>query len=340
MIRFSTARPKIAIFRALQLGDLLCSIPAVRGLRQAFPQAEIVWIGLPWTPNFVQRFAHYIDRCIIFPGYPGLPEQEWNADAWEVFVEQMKEEAFDLIIQLHGNGSIVNAMLQQLGAKQLAGYHRPDCYMDPAWFMEYPDYGHEINRHIHLMEFLGISCQGPELEFPITPEEEAALHELIALQPDEQYVCIHPGSRGAWRQWPPEYFAALADVCARAGYTVFITGTQDELPITQQVQAHMQELNVNLAGKTNLGVAGALIRQASLLISNCTGVAHIAAALHTPSLVISMDGEPERWGALDHHLHKTIDWTKNDLFENVEYQLREMLRLQLAMGDGQLANRQ
>jgi ADP-heptose:LPS heptosyltransferase len=270
MIHFSTPRPKIGIFRALQLGDLLCSIPAVRGLKQAFPDAEIVWIGLPWTPNFAQRFSHYIDRTLIFPGYPGLPEQPFNADAWDVFVAQMKAESFDLLIQMQGNGTIVNEMLQQLGAKQLAGFHRYDCYMDSPLFMEYLDHGHEINRHLYLMQHLGICCPGPNLEFPITTLEDATLHELISLQPDEKYICVHPGSRGAWRQWPPVAFAALADKCARQGYTVFITGTQEELPITTQVQEHMQELSVNLTGKTNLGVLAALLKHASLLISNCT----------------------------------------------------------------------
>ena len=321
MIRFNHTHPKIGVFRALQLGDLLCTIPAVRSLRKAFPEAEIVWIGLPWTTHFVQRFQHYVDRCIIFPGYPGLPEQGWSPAAWDFFAERMQEEAFDCILQMQGNGTIVNAMLQQLGAQQLAGYHRSDCYVDSPLFMLYPDHGHEINRHLSLMEYLGIRSTGPRLEFPIWPEEVESLHAIIRLPPGEKYVCVHPGSRGAWRQWPPAAFAALGDICAEQGYTVVLTGTQDELPITTQVEELMQRPPINLTGKTSLGVAASLIRDASLLISNCTGVSHIAAALETPSIVISMDGEPERWGPLNHHLHRTIDWTRRNSFDYVKKQL-------------------
>lgn len=321
MISFTTTHPKIGIFRALQLGDLLCAIPAVRSLRQAYPDAEIVWIGLPWTTHFVQRFQHYIDRCIIFPGYPGLPEQGWSPAAWEAFLERMQEEAFDLIIQMQGNGTVVNRMLQQLGAKQLAGYHRKDCFMPSRLFMEYPDYGHELHRHLLLMQHLGIPGTDPALEFPILPAEIVSLQTILTLHPAAQYVCVHPGSRGAWRQWPPVHFALLADICAEQGYQVILTGTQDELPLTTLVEELMDQSCINLAGKTTLGMVAALINRASLLISNCTSVSHIAAALQTPSIVISMDGEPKRWGPLNTTLHKTIDWTVNDSFDHVREQM-------------------
>ena len=54
-----------------------------------------------------------------------------------------------------------------------------------------------------------------------------------------------------------------------------------------------------------------------MLIANCTGVSHIASALKTPSVIISMDGEPERWAPLDKQLHYVIDWTKDPHFDKV-----------------------
>ena len=138
-------------------------------------------------------------------------------------------------------------------------------------------------------------------------------------------MCVHPGSRGSWRQWPPEYFAHLADRCAENGYQIVVTGTKEEATITQQVISLMNYSPVDLTGKTGLGEVGQLIRNAALLISNCTGVSHIAAATKTPSIVISMDGEPERWGPLNKTLHKTIDWTKCQDFETVLQQMQQLI---------------
>jgi len=76
---------------------------------------------------------------------------------------------------------------------------------------------------------------------------------------------------------------------------------------------------------TTLGSMGVLLRDSALLIAKCTGVAHMPAALRTPSLIISMDGEPHRWAALDHSIHKTIDWTMSHSLEDVFAAFEELL---------------
>lgn len=316
---------KIAIFRALQLGDMLNIIPAVRSLRRAYPEAEITLLGLPWAAQFVRRFNGYFDRFIHFPGYTGLPEQEYDEEAFRAFAEEMRARHFDLLLQMQGNGTIVNEMVMRFGAGRVAGFHNKDSRMASPYFVEYPEGIHEIRRHQALMTHLGIPLTGDALEFPLTARDQKDYERLMLPLERGRYVVIHPGSRGAWRQWPPAYFALVADHCAERGFDLVITGTPGETEITREVMKRVHHPMTDLTGCTTLGSLGVLLRGAALLVANCTGVSHVAAALRTPSLVISMDGEPYRWGPLDHSLHKTIDWIASPSHEQVFAALEELI---------------
>lgn len=321
----SQSNVHIGIFRALQLGDMLCAIPAVRAIRYHNPGARITLIGLPWAKDLINRFPGYFDELLVFPGYEGLPEQPFNPKAYDEFVESVRAARFDWLLQMQGNGTIVNEMLLQFRALNVAGFHRMDCRMESKAFLEYPEGIHEIERHLALVKHLGVEPQGDQLEFPVDPLEVEAAQEKFWGIIDTPYICVHPGSRDKDRQWDPVYFAKLADYCAFLGYQVIVTGTDNEKEITAQVASAMKYPSLDLAGKTNLDSIAFLIGRAKLLISNCTGVSHIASAMQTPSIIISMDGEPERWGPVNKKLHAVFDWIKEPDFEKVERHLGGLL---------------
>jgi len=309
---------KIAVFRALQLGDLLCSIPAIRALRQGYPNAEIALVCLPWAKFLAERFPAYFNSFIAFPGYPGLPEQTFDPRTFISFLERVQQQHFDLSIQMNGNGIIANPLVELFGARFMAGFYKQGQYLpNNNYFIEYPNHLPEIERHLQLMQHLGVKANDTQMEFPLLEKDHRDLEEAnLGLTP-KQYVCIHPGSRGEERRWAPEYFAALADYCIEQGFKVVVTGTKDEADIVKNVINHMKHQPINAAGKTTLGAVGVLIKNTYALVSNCTGVSHIASALKTRSIVISLDGEPQRWAPLNKELHTTIDWTTTNDFNAV-----------------------
>ena len=312
----------IAVFRALQLGDILCAVPALRNLRRNFPSATISFIGLPNTKALIERFPEYIDEFIPFSGYPGLPEQAFNQVAFEQFSGEMRGK-FDVIFQMQGNGTIVNQMLAKLEPKHLAGFSiDEDELIGNPMMMRYPDFGHESLRHLNLLTALGLSVSDTEMEYPLYKEDYLKFEELN-LQISRKYICIHPGSRAAWRQWPTSYFAKIGDLCHNAGYQIMLTGTESEKSLVSEVAEQMKNQALNLSGQTDLGTIGVLLKQSSGLFANCTGVSHIAAGLKVPSVIISMDGEAERWAPMDEKLHYTIDWTKQPNLQIVEQAVAE-----------------
>jgi ADP-heptose:LPS heptosyltransferase len=314
----------IAIFRALQLGDLLCSVPAFRALRKSFPDAKISILGMPWMKSFAERFNNYIDEFIWFPGYPGLPEQPLDPRATASFISAIIDRKFDLVLQMQGNGSVINPLIELLGAKHVAGFCTKGHYCPPSpFFISYPEGISEIHRHLKLMEVIGAKPDGDHLEFPITENDRQQFENCFFNLEEGKYICVHAGSRGTWRQWPTEYFAKVADQCFEKGYAIVLTGTADEMPIVEQVALRMIHAPIIAAGKTSLGAMALLLQRSAGLISNCTGVSHISSALKIRSVIISMDGEPERWTPLNTDLHTTIDWTRNEDLDVVKAAVQE-----------------
>lgn len=303
-------RPRtIAVLRALQLGDLLCTVPALRSLRAAWPDAHIALIGLPWAQGFVSRYACYVDEFIEFPGFPGLPERPVDTQAVPHFLVAMQARRFDLVLQLHGSGHYTNEIALLCGGDMTAGYFQPPGYCpDEDLFMPYPDALPEVRRHLELLRYLGLSIRGEDLEFPLTQEDHAAFARLrrVASLPPETFVCVHPGGRGRDRRWSPEYFGLVADRLAGQGYDIVVTGTAEERDIVGAMIAAMQSEPIDLSGQTDLGTMAVLLSRAKLLLANDTGVSHLAAALRVPSVIVCIGSDPTRWSPVDRHQHRVL----------------------------------
>ena len=297
---------RVAVFRALQLGDLLCAVPALRALRAALPQAEITLIGLPWARDFARRFRRYLDNFLYFPGAPGLIERKPAPGEYEAFVAAAAMRKFDLAIQLHGDGSHSNAVVQAMGARYTLGCHPPgSAVADTRYSLDYPEHLPEIHRLLAPLVHAGIAPSGDHLEFPIDADDRAALAlAWPGHSARHSYVCLHPGARLHTRRWPAAYFAQIADACAEAGYLPVLTGSVEERPLVEAVRLKMRRACVNLCGRTGLGAFAALLRDARLVICNDTGTSHVTAAVGTPSIVLYGGSAPDRWAPLDTQRHR------------------------------------
>jgi ADP-heptose:LPS heptosyltransferase len=299
---------RIAVFRALQLGDMLCVVPALRALRSAAPNARITLIGLPWAAGFASRFDEYIDDFLEFPGFPGLPETTPQLDKLPQFIADAQERRFELALQMHGSGGLSNPITAVLGATHNAGFYVPGQYRpDPDRFIPWNEREHEILRYVRFMNVLGAPEQGTDLEFPLFESDQLALLRSDTNLPSPgSYACIHPGSRLSSRRWPPERFAEIADRLAAAGLKIVLTGSASEAALTRAVKKAMRMPALDLAGKTDLGALAVLISDARMLLCNDTGVSHIAAAVVTPSIVVSSGADAERWAPLDRERHRVL----------------------------------
>jgi ADP-heptose:LPS heptosyltransferase len=320
-----TLEPRsVAVFRALQLGDMLCAVPALRALRRAWPDARLTLIGLPWARDFARRFSHFIDDFLVFPGFPGMPEQEPNVRAWPDFLREAQAREFDLAIQLHGDGRHTNALLRLLGARNEAGFTPGPT---EGLFLGYPSTGHESRRLLALAAHLGADASDESMEFPLQREDDAAWagHPSIKSLTPGGYVCVHAGARAADKRWPPSHFAAVADALAQESrLPVVLTGSEQESALVGEVAHAMRSPAIDAAAAVPVGALAALIARSRLLVSNDTGASHLAAALRVPSVVVFRSTEIERWAPLDRELHRPV-W--DPAAQRVDEVISEALRL-------------
>lgn len=302
-----TGPQRIGVFRALMLGDMLCATPALRALRRAWPEARLALAALPWAREFALRLPS-VDDFIAFPGLDGLPESVPDRAALPGFVAAMRDARFDLLVQLHGDGRVVNPLVADCGARRTAGFVRRGhaAVVDPQLHVEWPESGHEIERLLAVVDRLGVARAGQAIDFPLRRADHEALRAAWPDHARGSHVCLHAGARLASRRWPASRFAAVGDALAACGWRVVLTGSPAERELVDAVARAMRRPAVNLAGRTTLWTLGALIESAQLLVCNDTGVSHVAAATGTPSVVIACGSDAARWSPPDARRHAVL----------------------------------
>jgi ADP-heptose:LPS heptosyltransferase len=281
------------------LGDLLCGVPALRALRARLPGAHIALITWEEMAPVVGRQAAYVDELVGFPGWPGIPERPPRAAEIAPWLEAMRARRFDLAVQAYGLRPAACDVTVALGARRTAGFFAPGAWSPPSLdgWIPYPLHLHEAQRHLALVEALGVPPGDDALEFPLTAQDRAID------RPAAPYAVLHPGATSPSRRWPADRFAAVGDALAAEGLEVVVTGVPSERAVVDEVAAAMRAPAVR---RTDLPLGGfaALLETASVVVTNDTGTGHLCSALRVPSVTVFLSGDPRRWAPPDAERHR------------------------------------
>ena len=264
----------VLALRALGLGDVLTGIPALRGLRRAYPGSRLV-LAAPAELATWLRGLGVVDDLVPTRGLEPL---SWHGPAP------------DVAVNLHGRGPESHRLLQAVRPRDLVAFAAPDAghAAGPDW----PQGVHEVDRWCQLVRSVGGHCDADDLRLPGYPRGE--------------HVVIHPGAAAGSRRWPAARWAQVAAHLAVIGCEVVVTGTAAEGSLCAAV-ADADPRVVDAAGAHDLGGLSRLVGSAALLLSGDTGVAHLATALGTPSVLLFGPVSPALWGPrIDADLHRVL----------------------------------
>jgi ADP-heptose:LPS heptosyltransferase len=259
--------PVAITLRALGLGDLLTAVPALRGIQRAFPEHRRVLAAPAWQAPLA-RLIGAVDEVVDTPGLIALVPELRRAD---------------VAVNLHGRGPESTALLAATVPGRLIAF---DDRNGVGW--RYDE--HERDRWCRLLAAHGVACDPTDyrLTAPDTPDAASRARGC---------TIIHPGAAAKARRWPVERWASIAAAEARAQRSVLITGSVEELDLAVAVadQARLSRSAV-VAGRTDILDLVGLVAAATRLVCADTGVAHIATAVGTPSVVLFGPTPPALWG--------------------------------------------
>jgi ADP-heptose:LPS heptosyltransferase len=272
------SRPTVLVLRALGLGDLLTAVPALRGLRSAYPDHRVM-LAAPAPLRELALLTGAVDEL--------LPTPQLGSISW-------RKPSLAVAANLHGRGPQSTRALRALQPTVLFTHAHPGI-SGPEW----DDDLHEVMRWCRMLAYFAI---------PTDPSNLALDRPRVA-SPVPRAVVVHPGCKFAARQWPAERYAAVARRLAAAGLRVVVTGSADERPLARQVAttAGLPDGSV-LAGRTTLSELAALVADATVVVCGDTGIAHLATAYRTPSVVLFGPVSPQRWGPPPEHPQHRALW--------------------------------
>jgi ADP-heptose:LPS heptosyltransferase len=272
-VAISRGGPPVAlVLRALGLGDLLVAVPALRALRRARPDHRIVLA----TPGPLAPLAVLTGAVDEVQPTTGIDE-----------LRTPPSGSPDLAVNLHGAGPQSHDALDATAPAARIGFgvDRParQGWDGPTYADALAGDPHERELWCAVLESHGIPAD--PLELRLEPPDRA-----------EPTVIVHPGAGFGAKRWPVERFAAVA-AALDGPVPVVVTGSAAERERAERVAAAagLPRERV-LAGATPLPELCALVAGADLVVCGDTGIAHLASAFATPSVVLFGPVGPRRWG--------------------------------------------
>ncbi|HIJ78189.1 MAG: lipopolysaccharide heptosyltransferase II [Desulfobulbaceae bacterium] len=279
------APEKILIRSTNWIGDAVMTTPAVRTIRQNFPDAEITVLAYPWVADIFLASPH-VDKVMLYHkntlhhGLGGL----WRLS------REIAAKHFDLAILLQ-NAFEAALLVKLAGIPVRAGYKRDgrSLLLSHGVKIKKSIRGkHHVYYYQGLMRDLGLSCGADKLFLRLSDDTMTWARQLIAEQSKGVVVGLNPGAAyGPAKRWPAERYAGLAARLAEERQaTLLVFGTKSDNAAAAEIKEAAPGRVVDLTGNTTLAQAMALIGLCDAFVTNDSGLMHVAAAQDTPLVAI------------------------------------------------------
>jgi heptosyltransferase III len=274
---------RILVIRGGALGDFILTLPAIRLLREKYPEASLDILGYRHITMLAEgRYYANSTRSIEHSSLAGFfhPEADLDPALCEYFA------GFQQVVSyLYDPDGFFYSGLRRAGVKCLI------AASPQIWEGE-----HAACQLSRLLKPLGLQLENPAARIFPSAQDRAAAQEILVPLP-RPLVAIHPGSGGHRKNWPIERWLELQRAILddpRIGHLLVIGGESEELQISAMKRAKAAARQTILQS-LSLPLLAAILAKCALFIGHDSGISHLAAAVEVPCLLLFGPTNPNVW---------------------------------------------
>lgn len=283
---------RVLIVRLRSIGDTVLCTPSLIALKRFLPEAQVDILLEDWVAPILDGFESVDNVLTVGPGAVGRFAVARN----------IRRRKYDVVFNLHG-GTTATFFVATSGARHRVGYSNYQysflynhLLSSPSDFWK-RDATHSAEQQLALLGFLGVPVEDrPKSHLAVTESSMASLETKLTPQfsIDEPFAIIHPLAASKTKEWQIEKFARTAEFLTDKGLGVAVVGTANDSAVLDELQS-LSRVAIKQMTNLTLPELTALASKAKLFVGNDSGVAHIAAAVQTPSVVVFGSSNRDHW---------------------------------------------
>jgi len=298
---------KILVIKLRHIGDVLLAIPAIRAVRDTFPDSHITALVNSGTEDMLKGNAlinkvFILDRSLLKQSLSKRIKYELS------FLNIIKKENFDMAIDLTGGDrpaiySFLSRTRYRIGYETSGGFWGKK-FLYTHRFAVNAD-RHTVLQNVELLDKAGIKAKTLNVDFYISKEDEIWLTNTLTkreVKEGDAIVHVHPTSRWLFKCWKDEYMAEVIDrLQEQYGAKVIMTCSPDkrEMDKANKIVELARKKPITFIGNISLKKLGAISKRAKLFFGVDSAPMHIAAAVGTPVVALFGPSGAFHWGPWD-----------------------------------------
>ena len=285
---------RVLVVRLRSIGDTVLATPSLYALRRFLPEAQIDILLEDWVAPILDG-SRDVDRIITV--------KRKSSSSRLQAARLLRRARYDVAFNLHG-GTTAALLTRASGAVHRVGYESyryNDLYnhtAPPAALLWGREKTHSVEQQLALLGWTGVPVSDhPPTRLAVTARAaESVERRLRAAAYDETrpFALIHPAAAFESKTWAARNFAQVADYTAARGLAVVAIAAPGETEILNALVRNTRAHIISFADLT-LPEVTALASRARLFVGNDSGIAHIAAAVCAPSVVIFGSSNVAHW---------------------------------------------